>query len=107
MNYNKILNDNKEELKYDQIETCQLNLIGKVTGCKKLNVREKPSLDSKVLTILSSNDEVFAVDKESLSRIQENPNIRRNDEDKDWIPVLLDEDTLGYVMAEYLALRTE
>ena len=46
-----------EEQETELCEDAARNVIGVVTDCLKLNIREKPSMDSKVVTVVTCLDE--------------------------------------------------
>ena len=49
---------NQVEKEKEKVATKTPSLQGFVDNCSKLNVREKPSIDAKVLTILNKGDKV-------------------------------------------------
>ena len=65
---NSVLNDSTEAIEKRETEFCEdaaRNVIGVVTDCLKLNIREKPTKDSRVVTVEidmgDSNDDWYAV----------------------------------------------
>ena len=56
----------KKEEHFDEMdhieEPQQESIIGKVTGCQLLNVRQGPSLESEVLCIIMEGSEVEIID---------------------------------------------
>lgn len=64
-------------------------VTGKVSGCEKLNVRENPSIDAKVLCVLNRTDEV----RVDLTNTME-----------DWYKVCTSAGIEGYCMAKYINL---
>ena len=50
--------DNIEEQEAGFCEDAARNVIGVVTDCLKLNIREKPSKDSRVVTVVTCLDEL-------------------------------------------------
>ena len=62
-----------------------------VTNCKKLNIREKPSLESKVISIKNESD-----------RLIEGPRVNL-----EWTSVLLEDSRPGYVMSKFVEKRGE
>lgn len=53
---NSVLDDSAEAIEEQETELCEdaaRNVIGVVTDCLKLNIREKPSKDSRVVTVVT------------------------------------------------------
>lgn len=53
---NSILDEQTENIKEQEVGLCEdaaRNVIGVVTDCLKLNIREKPSKDSRVVTVVT------------------------------------------------------
>lgn len=58
---NSILDDLTEAIEEQETEFCEdaaRNVIGVVTDCLKLNIREKPTKDSRVVTVVTCLDEL-------------------------------------------------
>ena len=58
---NSVLDDSAEAIEEQETELCEdaaRNVIGVVTDCLKLNIREKPSKDSRVVTVVTCLDEL-------------------------------------------------
>lgn len=66
-----------------------IDVIGIVSGCKRLNVREQPDLNSNVLQILGENTEVVVA------------TAFENDE---WYCVTID-DVSGYCMKKFIEIK--
>ena len=62
-----------------------------VVGCARLNVREHPNLESKVLTILSASAEVKCVPNHSIG--------------SDFYKIILESGIEGYCVKDYLKLK--
>lgn len=57
---NSVLDDSAEAIE-ERSKLCEdaaRNVIGVVTDCLKLNIREKPSKDSRVVTVVTCLDEL-------------------------------------------------
>ena len=53
---NSVLDDSTEAIEEQEAGLCEdaaRNVIGVVTDCLKLNIREKPSKDSRVVTVVT------------------------------------------------------
>lgn len=108
INYNKMFNDrdislrSRRKVPSEQPYNKNQNLISKeihavVTNCTRLNVREKPSKESKVIFILNNGD---------IVDINQVP--YEDDTDK-WAPIKFyatpgkdEQMTTGFVMAEFI-----
>ena len=58
---NSVLDEQTENIKEQETEFCEdaaRNVIGVVTDCLKLNIREKPTKDSRVVTVVTCLDEL-------------------------------------------------
>lgn len=58
---NSVLDEQTENIKEQEVGLCEdaaRNVIGVVTDCLKLNIREKPSKDSRVVTVATCLDEL-------------------------------------------------
>lgn len=62
--------------------------VGKVTAFT-LNVRENPSVESRVIKVIGRNDEVKVFDGK---------------ETDGWYPVLLNDETKGYCMSKFIEI---
>ena len=65
-------------------------MIGVVTDCLKLNIREKPSMDSKVVTVETCLDEL---------------EIDMGDSNDDWYAVCTAAGIEGFCMKKFVAVR--
>ena len=76
------------------IEKGDAKLMGVVSGCAKLNVRKKPSLDAPILCVIKKGDEVeFNMDEESTN------------EDFYAIITTTKIKVKGYCMKEYITIK--
>ena len=58
---NSVLDDSAEAIEEQETELCEdaaRNVIGVITDCLKLNIREKPTKDSRVVTVVTCLDEL-------------------------------------------------
>lgn len=65
-------------------------LMATVANCSQLNLREKPSKSSSVLSILNCGDKLSIIQEESLVK------------DDEWMYVCTESDMKGYVMTAYI-----
>lgn len=79
-----------EEQKTELCEDAARNVIGVVTDCLKLNIREKPSMDSKVVTVVTCLDEL---------------EIDMGDSNDDWYAVCTAAGIEGFCMKKFVAVR--
>ena len=50
-----------------EVPVAETHMFGKITGCKKLNVRKLPSRDSEIISKLIEGSEVMIDEKESTA----------------------------------------
>ena len=74
----------------DEINEKPIVLIGVVTGCKKLNVRQEPDKDSKVLCV---------IDRETEVQLPADYN-----ENNYFYKICTSEGVIGYCMKQYIML---
>ena len=79
-----------EEQETELCEHAARNVIGVVTDCLKLNIREKPSMDSKVVTVATCLDEL---------------EIDMGDSNDDWYAVCTAAGIEGFCMKKFVAVR--
>ena len=82
--------DNIEEQEAGFCEDAARNVIGVVTDCLKLNIREKPSKDSRVVTVVTCLDEL---------------EIDMGDSNDDWYAVCTAAGIEGFCMKKFVAVR--
>lgn len=90
---NSVLDEQTENIKEQETEFCEdaaRNVIGVVTDCLKLNIREKPSMDSKVVTVATCLDEL---------------EIDMGDSNDDWYAVCTAAGIEGFCMKKFVAVR--
>ncbi len=90
---NSVLDDSTEAIKERETVSCEdtaQNVIGVVTDCMKLNIREKPSKDSKVVTVVPCLDEL---------------EIDMDDSNDDWYAVCTAIGIEGFCMKKFVAIR--
>ena len=90
---NSVLDEQTENIKEQETEFCEdaaRNVIGVVTDCLKLNIREKPSMDSKVVTVATCLDEL---------------EIDMGDSNDDWYAVCTATGIEGFCMKKFVAVR--
>lgn len=74
------------------VEEKKIVYIGKIRDCDKLNVREKPSVDAKVLCKLDKNSEVL-IDKTNST--------------KEFYNVVTSSGVEGYCMKKYMSIKKQ
>ena len=79
-----------EEQEAGFCEDAARNVIGVVTDCLKLNIREKPSKDSRVVTVVTCLDEL---------------EIDMGDSNDDWYAVCTAAGIEGFCMKKFVAVR--
>ena len=82
--------DNIEEQEAGFCEDAAQNMIGVVTDCLKLNIRENPSKDSRVVTIVTYLDEL---------------EVDMGDSNDDWYAVCTATGIEGFCMKKFVAVR--
>ena len=82
--------DNIEEQEAGFCEASARNVLGVVTDCLKLNIREKPSKDSRVVTVVTCLDEL---------------EIEKGDSKDDWYAVCTGAGIEGFCMKKFVAVR--
>ena len=90
---NSVLNDSTEAIEKRETEFCEdaaRNVIGVVTDCLKLNIREKPTKDSRVVTVVTCLDEL---------------EIDMGDSNDDWYAVCTATGIEGFCMKKFVAVR--
>ena len=90
---NSVLDEQTENIKEQETEFCEdaaRNVIGVVTDCLKLNVREKPTKDSRVVTVVTCLDEL---------------EIDMGDSNDDWYAVCTATGIEGFCMKKFVAVR--
>lgn len=90
---NSVLDEQTENIKEQETEFCEdaaRNVIGVVTDCLKLNIREKPTKDSRVVTVVTCLDEL---------------GIDMGDSNDDWYAVCTATGIEGFCMKKYIAVR--
>lgn len=90
---NSVLDEQTENIKEQETEFCEdaaRNVIGVVTDCLKLNIREKPSKDSRVVTVVTCLDEL---------------EIDMGDSNDDWYDVCTATGIEGFCMKKFVAVR--
>lgn len=88
-----VLDVSTETVEEQETELCEdaaRNVIGVVTDCLKLNIREKPSMDSKVVTVATYLDEL---------------EIDMGDSNDDWYAVCTAAGIEGFCMKKFVAVR--
>ena len=88
-----VLDVSTETVEEQETELCEdaaRNVIGVVTDCLKLNIREKPSRDSKVVTVVTCLDEL---------------EIDMGDSNDDWYAVCTAAGIEGFCMKKFVAVR--
>lgn len=92
---NSVLDDSAEAIEEQETELCEdaaRNVIGVVTDCLKLNIREKPSKDSRVVTVVTCLDEL---------------EIDIGDSNDDWYAVCTATGIEGFCMKKFVAVRQQ
>mgnify|MGYP004460833359 FL=1 len=79
-----------EERETELCEDAARNVIGVVTDCLKLNIREKPTKDSRVVTVVTCLDEL---------------EIDMGDSNDDWYAVCTAAGIEGFCMKKFVAVR--
>lgn len=90
---NSVLDEQTENIKEQETEFCEdaaRNVIGVVTDCLKLNIREKPTKDSRVVTVVTCLDEL---------------EIDMGDSNDDWCAVCTATGIEGFCMKKFVAVR--
>lgn len=90
---NSVLDEQTENIKEQETEFCEdaaRNVIGVVTDCLKLNIREKPTKDSRVVTVVTCLDEL---------------EIDMGDSNDDWYTVCTATGIEGFCMKKFVAVR--
>ena len=90
---NSVLDEQTENIKEQETEFCEdaaRNVIGVVTDCLKLNIREKPTKDSRVVTVVTCLDEL---------------KIDMCDSNDDWYAVCTATGIEGFCMKKFVAVR--
>lgn len=90
---NSVLDEQTENIKEQETEFCEdaaRNVIGVVTDCLKLNIREKPTKDSRVVTVVTCLDEL---------------EIDMGDSNDDWYAVCIATGIEGFCMKKFVAVR--
>lgn len=90
---NSVLDDSAEAIEEQETELCEdaaRNVIGVVTDCLKLNIREKPTKDSRVVTVVTCLDEL---------------EIDMGDSNDDWYAVCTATGIEGFCMKKFVAVR--
>ena len=90
---NSILDEQTENIKEQVVGHCEdaaRNVIAVVTECLKLNIREKPSKDSRVVTVVTCLDEL---------------EIDMGDSNDDWYAVCTATGIEGFCMKKFVAVR--
>ena len=91
-NYNKMSN-NKKESKIEktsiieEVSEQEKSVQGFVSGCKRLNVRKKPSINSDVVCVIDDGTEVLAI---------------KSDSTNEWLEVVAANGEKGYCMKKYI-----
>ena len=94
-NYNKMSN-NKNNEKESKIEKTSIieeaseqekPVKGFVSGCKRLNVRKKPSINSDVVCVIDDGTEVLTI---------------KSDSTNEWLEVVAANGGKGYCMKKYI-----
>ena len=86
---NKIYENSILDEQTENIDAAR-NVIGVVTDCLKLNIREKPSKDSRVVTVVTCLDEL---------------EIDMGDSNDDWYAVCTATGIEGFCMKKFVAVR--
>lgn len=90
---NSILDEQTKNIKEQEVGLCEdaaRNVIGVVADCLKLNIREKPSKDSRVVTVVTCLDEL---------------EIDMGDSNDDWYAVCTATGIEGFCMKKFVAVR--
>lgn len=90
---NSVLDEQTENIKEQETEFCEdaaRNVIGVVTDCLKLNIREKPTKDSRVVTVVTCLDEL---------------EIDMDNSNDDWYAVCTATGIEGFCMKKFVAVR--
>lgn len=90
---NSVLDESTDNIEVQEVELCEgaaRNVIGVVTDCLKLNIREKPSKDSRVVTVVTCLDEL---------------EIDMGDSNDDWYAVCTATGIKGFCMKKFVAVR--
>ena len=90
---NSILNNSIEITDEQETKFCEdaaQNVIGIVANCKKLNIRERPTKDSRVVTIVSCFDEL---------------EIDMNNSNDEWYAVFTVAGIEGFCMKKFVVIR--
>ena len=90
---NSVLDDSTEAIEEQEAGLCEdaaRNVIGVVTDCLKLNIREKPSKDSRVVTVVTCLDEL---------------EIDIGDSNDDWYAVCTATGIEGFCMKKFVAVK--
>ena len=91
-NYNKMSN-NKKESKIEktsiieEVSEQEKPVQGLVSGCKRLNVRKKPSINSDVVCVIDDGTEVLVI---------------KSDSTNEWFEVVAVNGEKGYCMKKYI-----
>ena len=79
------------EPKNEEVESVSnKELLGVVTNCRRLNVREEPNKDSNILTTIDSGKSVTIYSDESTDG---------------WYRVSIEDNVKGYCMKEYISIQ--
>lgn len=90
---NSVLGDLTEAVENQEAGLCEdaaRTLIGVVTDCLKLNIREKPSKDSRVVTVVTCLDEL---------------EIDMSNSNDDWYAICTATGVEGFCMKKFVAVR--
>lgn len=90
---NSVLDDSAEAIEEQETELCEdaaRNVIGVVTDCLKLNIREKSSKDSRVVTVVTCLDKL---------------EIDIGDSNDDWYAVCTATGIEGFCMKKFVAVK--
>lgn len=91
-NYNKMSN-NKKESKIEktsiieEVSEQEKSVQGFVSGCKRLNVRKRPNINSEVVCVIDDGTEVLAI---------------KSDSTNEWFEVVAANGEKGYCMKKYI-----
>lgn len=90
---NAVLDESIDHIEEREARLCEdaaRNVIGVVTDCLKLNIREKPTKDSRVVTVVTCLDEL---------------EIDMGDSNDDWYAVCTATGIKGFCMKKFVAVR--
>lgn len=90
---NSVLDDSTKVIEEQETGLCEdaaRNVVGVVTDCLKLNIREKPSNDSRVVTVVTCLDEL---------------EVDMGDSNDDWYAVCTAAGIEGFCMKKFVAIR--